>query len=74
MQLRAEIYDFGPTKGRSLFNYEIQMIPVTTNADSADYGKYNVTIKVASPASYNSANIGLRWLVTVNKFRNFVVA
>lgn len=61
------------TKARSLFNYEINMAPITSDADSSDYGKYTVTIKVASPASYNSANIGLRWLVTVNKFRNFVV-
>jgi hypothetical protein len=63
----------GTTRGRSLFNYEIQMNPITSNPDNVDYGKYTVTIKVASPASYNSANIGLRWLVSVNKFRNFVV-
>jgi hypothetical protein len=61
------------TQGRGLFNYEIQMIPFTSDTNNSDYGKYTVTIKVASPASYNSANIGLRWLVTVNKFRNFVV-
>jgi hypothetical protein len=61
------------TQGRSLFNYEVQMNPQTNDINSPNYGKYTVNITVASPASYNSANIGVRWLVTVNKFRNFVV-
>jgi hypothetical protein len=61
------------TQGRSLFNYEINMTPFTEDPNNPNYGKYTVTIIVASPQSGNSSNIGLRWLVSVNKFRNFVV-
>jgi hypothetical protein len=54
-------------------HYEVQMIPVTNNADSVDYGKFTISVIVASTASYNSANIGCRWLVSISKFRNFVI-
>ena len=53
--------------------YAINMIPVTSNADSADYGKFTVEIIASSPASLNSLNLGCRWLVSINKFRNFVI-
>lgn len=61
------------TNGNDEMHYEIQMIPQTSDPDASNYGKYDVTIQVSSTASYNSANIGLRWLATINKFRNFVV-
>jgi hypothetical protein len=67
------VFGASTTQGRSLFNYEINMTPFTDDPDDPDYGKYTVAITVASPQSRNSSNIGLRWLVTVNKFRNFVV-
>jgi hypothetical protein len=67
------VYGASTTQGRSLFNYEINMTPFTDDPDDSDYGKYTVTITVASPQSRNSSNIGVRWLVSVNKFRNFVV-
>jgi hypothetical protein len=66
-------YGYGQTLGNDEFHYEIDMIPVTEDAESADYGKFNVSIIAASTASYNSLNLGFRWLITVNKFRNFVV-
>jgi hypothetical protein len=67
------VFGASTTQGRSLFNYEINMTPFTDDPDDSDYGKYTVTVTVASPQSRNSSNIGLRWLVSVNKFRNFVV-
>lgn len=53
--------------------YAVNMIPVTADADSADYGKFTVTIIASSPASYNSLNLGCRWVVSINKYRNFVI-
>jgi hypothetical protein len=53
--------------------YAINMIPVTADADSPDYGKFTATIIASSPSSYNSLNLGCRWLVSINKFRNFVI-
>jgi hypothetical protein len=53
--------------------YAVNMIPVTLNADSADYGKFTVEVIASSPASLNSLNLGCRWLVSINKFRNFVI-
>jgi hypothetical protein len=53
--------------------YAVNIIPLTNDPESADYGKFNVTIIASSPSSYNSLNLGCRWLVTINKFRNFLV-
>jgi hypothetical protein len=61
------------TRYNDRMQYEVNMVPVTNNPDSADYGKFTVTVVVSSPASYNSANIGCRWLVYISKFRNFVI-
>jgi hypothetical protein len=61
------------TRYNDRMQYEINMIPVTNDADSPDYGKFTVNIVVSSPASYNSTNLGCRWLVSISKFRNFVI-
>jgi hypothetical protein len=53
--------------------YAVNMTPVTNDPESVDYGKFNFTIIASSPSSYNSLNLGCRWLVTINKFRNFLV-
>jgi hypothetical protein len=54
------------------FAQEIQMTAVTTDPDSVNYGKFNVTIKAESPRSDFAKNLGFRWLVSIVKYRNFI--
>lgn len=54
------------------FAQEIQMTAVTTDPDSSDYGKFNVTIKAESSSSAHARNLGFRWLVSIVKNRNFI--
>jgi len=54
------------------FAQEIEMTAVTTDPDSANYGKFNVTIKAESPRSDFAKNLGFRWLVSIVKYRNFI--
>lgn len=61
------------TRYNDRMQHEVNMIPVTNDPDSADYGKFTITVVVSSPASYNSTNMGCRWLVYISKFRNFVI-
>jgi len=61
------------TRYNDRMEYDVNMIPVTNDPDSVDYGKFTITVVVSSPASHSSANIGCRWLVSISKFRNFVI-
>jgi hypothetical protein len=54
------------------FAQEIQMVAVTADQDSANYGKFNVTIKAESSSSEFAKNLGFRWLVSIVKNRNFI--
>jgi hypothetical protein len=58
--------------GHNNFSQEIQMTAVTADPDSANYGKFNVTIKAESPSSVHAKNLGFRWLVSIVKYRNFI--
>lgn len=52
------------------FQYAVDMLPVTNDYTSSDYGKYNVSSTVYAAASYHSANLGARWLGIATKIRN----
>lgn len=54
------------------WEYSINMIPVTTDPDNSNYGKFNVSAKVWAAKTYHNANIGARWLGTATKYRNLV--
>lgn len=76
-KIREERFWDNATYPNTLYNdtmqYAVNMIPVTNDPDSADYGKFTISVVVSSTASYNSANVGCRWLVSISKFRNFVI-
>jgi hypothetical protein len=61
-------WDYG---GRQqTFAYQINLIPVTTDYNSASYGQYSATADVYAAQPYHNANLGARWMGLATKKRN----
>ena len=59
------------TGGNKTWQYFVNMVPVTTDKNSPNWGKYNIECQVSAYKDYHNAIIGARWFATMNKFRGF---
>jgi len=57
--------------GNVTWEYYVNMVPLTTDPDSEDYGKYRISCQIMAYKDYHNANLGARWFATLNKFRGF---
>lgn len=59
------------TQGSVTWEYFVNMVPLTNDPDSANYGKYRISCEIRAYKDYHNANLGARWFATLNKFRGF---
>jgi hypothetical protein len=73
----ANFWDYpfnNSTYNHETFAYQCDMIPVTTDYTSANYGQYTVHVNVAAAQPYHNANLGARWMGTATKVRNLLAS